>query len=99
MLLKKRSMISPSPSEGASSYFFLFRSSALFWRYWRVKHGIQWLGRHGRLGDACNWHIQQWPPDIVGECLQVLHDGDEMEFVARTGKAPQPHTLETVVRL
>src|SRR5262245_24842016 len=22
-----------------------------------------------------------------------------MEFVARTGKAPQPHTLETVVRL
>src|SRR5262245_52588177 len=36
---------------------------------------------------------------MVGECLQVLHDGGEMEFVACTGKAPQPHTLETVVRL
>src|SRR5262249_35376467 len=45
------------------------------------------------------WDVQQWPPDIVGECLQVLHDGGKVEFVACTGKAPQPHTLETVVCL
>src|SRR5215471_4179661 len=27
-----------------------------------------------------------------GECLQVLHDGGKVEFVACTGKAPQPPT-------
>ena len=36
---------------------------------------------------------------MVGEGLQVLHDGGEVELVASAGKAPQPHTLETVVRL
>jgi len=36
---------------------------------------------------------------MVGEGLQVLHDGGEMELIASAGKAPQPHTLETVVRL
>jgi hypothetical protein len=28
-----------------------------------------------------------------------LHDGGKVEFVAYTEKAPQPHTLETMVRL
>src|SRR5438046_378473 len=36
---------------------------------------------------------------MVGEGFQVLHDGCEVELVACTGKAAQPHTLETVVRL
>jgi hypothetical protein len=36
---------------------------------------------------------------MVGESLQVLHDGGEVELVACTGKAPQSHTLETVVCL
>src|SRR6266481_5119575 len=36
---------------------------------------------------------------MVGEGLQVLHDGGEVELIASAGKAPQPHTLETVVRL
>src|SRR6266568_510346 len=34
---------------------------------------------------------------MVGEGLQVLHDGGEVELIASAGKAPQPHTLETVV--
>src|SRR6266478_9305216 len=49
--------------------------------------------------DACSWHVQPRPPDMVGEGLQVLHDGGEVELIASAGKAPQPHTLETVVRL
>src|SRR5262249_4968671 len=52
-----------------------------------------------RSSDACSWHVQPRPPDMVGEGLQVLHDGGEVELVASAGKAPQPHTLETVVRL
>src|SRR5215471_17809013 len=36
---------------------------------------------------------------MVGEGIQVLQDGGEMELIASAGKAPQPHTLETVVRL
>src|SRR5262245_66680616 len=36
---------------------------------------------------------------MVGDGLQVLHDGGEVELVASAGKAAQPHTLKTVVRL
>src|SRR6266508_4233684 len=36
---------------------------------------------------------------MVGKGLQVLHDGSEVELVACTGKAAQPHTLEAVVGL
>src|SRR5213078_3720512 len=36
---------------------------------------------------------------MVGKGLQVLHDGSEVELVACTGKAAQPHTLEAVVCL
>src|SRR5437899_11922713 len=36
---------------------------------------------------------------MVGEGLQVLNDGGQVELIASAGKAPQPHTLETVVRL
>jgi hypothetical protein len=36
---------------------------------------------------------------MVGECLEVLDDGSEVELVACTGKAAQPHTLEAVVCL
>jgi hypothetical protein len=31
--------------------------------------------------------------------LQVLHDGSEVELVARAGKAPQAHALESMVGL
>ena len=33
------------------------------------------------------------------ERLEVLHDGSEMELVARTGEAPKPHSLEAMVDL
>ena len=36
---------------------------------------------------------------MVGECLEVLDDGSEVELVACTGKAAQPHTLEAVLCL
>jgi hypothetical protein len=36
---------------------------------------------------------------MVGERLQVLHDGGEVELVARTSEASQPHTLEAMVGL
>jgi hypothetical protein len=36
---------------------------------------------------------------MVGEGFQFLHDGGEVKLVACTGKAPQPHTIEPVMRL
>jgi hypothetical protein len=50
-------------------------------------------------GNACSLRVQRRPPDMADECLQVLRDGSEVELVARTGEATQPHALETVVSL
>ena len=41
-----------------------------------------------------------WRPEYAErERLEVLHDGSEMELVARTGEAPKPHALEAMVGL
>jgi hypothetical protein len=34
---------------------------------------------------------------MVGECLEVLADGREVELVPCTGEAAQTHSLETVM--
>src|SRR5262245_29211665 len=52
-----------------------------------------------RWNSACDRDVQQRSPDIVGEYLQALHDGDKVEFVACARKTPQSHALETMVRL
>ena len=44
-------------------------------------------------------YVWRRAPEKAGECLEVLDDGSEVELVASAGKAPQPHTLKTVVRL
>src|SRR5262252_3704848 len=44
-------------------------------------------------------YVRRRAPEVAGECLEVLDDGGEVELVASAGKAPQPHTLKTVVRL
>jgi len=36
---------------------------------------------------------------VVGQRFEVLHDGGEMELVARAGEAAQPHSLEAVMSL
>jgi hypothetical protein len=36
---------------------------------------------------------------VICDGLEVLHDGREMELVARTGEAAQTHALEAVVNL
>jgi hypothetical protein len=36
---------------------------------------------------------------MVRQRLEVLHDGGEMEFIARAGKPSQAHPLETVMGL
>jgi len=36
---------------------------------------------------------------MVRKRLEVLHDRSEMELVARTGEAPQPHTLKAMMGL
>ena len=48
---------------------------------------------------ARGWLIRWWTPDVVGEGLEVLHDGGEMEFVACAAETPKTLALETVVSL
>ena len=36
---------------------------------------------------------------MVRDSLEVLHGGGEVELVARTGEAPQTHSLEAMVNL
>ena len=36
---------------------------------------------------------------MAGERLEVLHDGCEVELVARAGETPQPHALEAMMGL
>ena len=39
------------------------------------------------------------PPDVLCQGLQVLHNGREVELVARTGEPPQAHALESMMGL
>jgi len=41
----------------------------------------------------------RWPENSEGQGLQILYDGGEMEFVARTRKAPKSHAFESVMGL
>src|SRR3954471_13510215 len=102
MLLKKSLMRPASPPIEIFEGLFSSWSSYPLGRTGHFSEGVQrWLhvGRQGRSGNACSRRVQPRPPYMVGEGFQVLHDGCEVELVACTGKAPQPHTLETVVRL
>jgi hypothetical protein len=44
-------------------------------------------------------HLGPRPPDMLCQRLQVLHDGCEVELVARAGEAAQAHALESMVGL
>jgi hypothetical protein len=52
-----------------------------------------------RSRNAGDGFMRHSPPDVFCEGFQVLHDGGEVEFVARTREAPQAHALEAVVGL
>jgi hypothetical protein len=39
------------------------------------------------------------PEGAYRQGLEVLHNGGEMEFVARAGKTSQPHAFEPVLNL
>ena len=43
--------------------------------------------------------VRPRPPEMPCQRLQVLHDGCEVELVARTGEPPQAHALELMVGL
>jgi hypothetical protein len=43
--------------------------------------------------------VRPRPPDMFCQRLQVLHDGCEVELVARAGEAPQAHALEAMMGL
>jgi hypothetical protein len=43
--------------------------------------------------------VRQWPPDVVCECLKILHDGRKVELVAGAGETPKTHALEAMVDL
>ena len=43
--------------------------------------------------------VRPRPPDVLCQRLQVLHNGCEVELVARTGEPPQAHALESMVGL
>src|SRR5271157_3391513 len=47
-------------------------------------------------GNACE---VRWPENSDGQGLQILYDGGEMEFVARTRKASKSHAFESVMGL
>ena len=41
----------------------------------------------------------RWPKNSEGQGLQILYDGGEMEFVARTRKPSKSHAFESVMGL
>jgi hypothetical protein len=43
--------------------------------------------------------VRRWPPDVVCECLKILHDGRKVELVAGAGETPKTHALEAMVDL
>jgi hypothetical protein len=45
------------------------------------------------------WEHDGWPEGSKRKGFQVLYDGREMKFVARTGEPSEPHPFETVVGL
>jgi hypothetical protein len=44
-------------------------------------------------------HVRRRPPDVVCECLEILHDGRKVELVAGAGETPKTHALEAMVDL
>jgi hypothetical protein len=46
-----------------------------------------------------NAYEVRWPENSEGQGLQVLYDGGEMEFVARTRKPSKSHAFESVMGL
>ena len=54
---------------------------------------------NGRSRPARGRLIRRQVPNAVGECLEVLHDGREMEFITRAGETSETHALETVMGL
>jgi hypothetical protein len=49
-------------------------------------------------GSRNAWEVR-WPENSEGQGLQILYDGGEMEFVARTRKPSKSHAFESVMGL
>jgi len=76
-----------------------------------ILSGGQYYGGSGGFGggvqpwtpwpsrNAGDGSVRRRPPDMFCKGLQVLHDGCEVELVARTGEPPQAHALESMVGL
>ncbi len=43
--------------------------------------------------------VRWWPPDVVCERLEILHDGRKVELVASAGETTKTHALEAMVNL
>ena len=61
---------------------------------WHELDPLRLSSRRGRVH-----RIGRWSPDMVRKRLEVLDDRSEVELVACTGEAPQPHALEAMVGL
>ena len=64
--------------------------------------GVPPLMQRGHHNPSCKTgrrFVRPRPPEMLCHRLQVLHDGCEVELVARTGEPPQAHALESMVGL
>jgi hypothetical protein len=71
---------------------------------WRgvICAGVQRLmdvGRHAYSRNVCGGRVRRRPPDTDRERFEVLHDCGEVELVASTREASQPHSLEAMMGL
>ena len=78
------------------------------WGYARSVEGVEIggdLGHRGRpiVAGASRKRREQelvrWTDGSERQGLEVLYNGGEMEFVARTGKPSEPHAFKAVVNL
>ena len=56
-------------------------------------------GSHNRSCKTGRRFVRSRPPDVLCQRLQVLHNGCEVELVARTGESSQAHAFEPMVGL
>ena len=52
-----------------------------------------------RLCDSSSLLVRRWPPNVVCECLKILHDGRKVELVAGAGETPKTQALKAMVNL
>ena len=55
--------------------------------------------RYKGLGYPARQPIGDWVAGMFRKGFEILHDGSEVEFVARSGETAQAHSLEAVVGL